>query len=318
MSENIQVMHWNIPAEIASSLAVVNRNELARNLATSDVPTILSSYVYLSASEMRRLLSIASRRLLLRPFHGVGVELGAGCGLLSAIVVLERAVTAIYAVEVCEDVATLLIPKVARALLANNAFKVVPVVGSFDHLSLPANSIDFVVEIDSLHHSANLDVTLAESARVLKPGGSLLCFDRAHPDTVTNEQVEKMLSEVYSREFLLTNYYPADKTLTRRENGEHEYRLFEWASAFQKAGFRLVKTATFVKGVRFKTALKGALSVLPTGVRRLAYKSDGPTLGCVAEWTSQSVRKIMQDWSEAGHFYAPKECTVFFCERVAC
>jgi ubiquinone/menaquinone biosynthesis C-methylase UbiE len=318
MSEKQQVMKWDVPAEIASSPAVVNRNALARNLATRDVPGILSSYVYLGVLEMRRLVSIASRRVLPRPFDGVGIELGAGCGLLSAIVALERAVTAIYAVEVCEDVATLLIPKVAEAVLGRDALKVRPVVGSFDRLSLPANSIDFVVEIDSLHHSDNLEISLAESARVLKRGGWMLCFDRAHANTVTNEQVEEMLAEVYSREFLVAHYYPADIRLTRRENGEHEYRMFEWTSAFERAGFRLVKCARFAREVRFKAALKGVLSVLPRHIRRLAYKSDGPTLASVAEWTSQRIQEITRGSRDARPIFAPKECTVFFCERIAC
>jgi ubiquinone/menaquinone biosynthesis C-methylase UbiE len=315
MCDLIEVTRWNVPVELTSSPAVANRNALARNLATRDVPSLLGSYVYLSVLDMRRLVSRATRYLLPGPFQGVGVELGAGCGLLSAIVAFENKVKNIYAVEVCEDAANLLIPKVVSSVLGRDASKVVPVVGSFDDLQLPAKSVDFVVEFDSLHHSDNLERTLSESARVLKPGGWMLCFDRAQPDTVTDEEIEEMLSKVYSREFLEKNYYPVDIPLTRRENGEHEYRLSEWKSAFESADFRLEKTAKFEREVRFKTAMKGVLSVFPGRIRRLLYKSEGPTLRTVAEWTSQRTRRMTRYWTDASPIYAPKETTVFFCER---
>ena len=57
---------------------------------------------------------------------------------------------------------------------------------------------------------------MTECARVLKPGGLLLCFDRCHDDSVSDADVERLLSKVYSRDFLVANCYPPDITLTRR------------------------------------------------------------------------------------------------------
>ncbi len=240
-----QVIRWPVPQELQSSAAVEYRTDFAQTLAKRSVPEIISSYVYMSASSMDRMLALASRHLLSEPLGGVGIELGAGCGLLASVVAKKKAVETVLAVEVCEQMASLVIPKVASFVLGKEANKIVPVVGSFDYLRLPANSVDFAVEIDSFHHSDNLSVTLSECARVLKPGGLLLCFDRSHPNTVTDDDVEQMLSQVYSREFLLANSYPPDIVLTRRGNGEHEYRLFEWKSAFDTAGLKLIKTIEF-------------------------------------------------------------------------
>jgi hypothetical protein len=49
--------------------------------------------------------------------------------------------------------------------------------------------------------------------------------------------VERMLNVQYSVEFLIDNYLPRDKVLTRKDNGEHEYRYKEWTEFFSLSGF---------------------------------------------------------------------------------
>ena len=44
------------------------------------------------------------------------------------------------------------------------------------------------------------------------------------------------------KEFLKKNYRKLDEKLTRKENGEHEYRFYEWKEFFQKTGFELVSS----------------------------------------------------------------------------
>ena len=221
----------------------------------------------------------------------------------------------VLALEACEVMASRVMPKVASWILGEEARKVIPVVGSFDDMELPDASLDFVMEIDSLHHSHGLARTLRECARVLKPGGRLLCFDRCHPNTLTDQQVEDMLSQVYSRDFLTANHYPVHITLTRRENGEHEYRLFEWEAAFQAAGLRIVNRVEFGRVISAKAAVKGILSILPKALRRRLWKSDGPTCKTTLCWIWQLTKDLASLAGLSTPITAPKRTTVFLADR---
>lgn len=311
-----QVIRWPVPLELQFSAAVEYRNNFAQELAKRSVPEITQLYVYMSVFEMDRMVTLASRYLLSEPLRGIGVELGAGCGLLASVIAKRKTVERVFAVEICEQMASLVIPKVASSVLGKDANKVISVLGSFDDLRLAENSVDFAVEIDSLHHSDNLNTTLSECARVLKPGGWLLCFDRCHPNSVTDDEVERLLSQVYSREFLLANNYPPDITLTRRENGEHEYRLFEWQAAFEAAGFQFIKMRKFYEQVPSRLALKGLLSVLPMSIRRMLYKTDNASYKTSLLWLRRRLRAAIRNDRLGAYILAPKETTVFLLRKL--
>jgi ubiquinone/menaquinone biosynthesis C-methylase UbiE len=165
------------------------------------------------------------------------------------------------------------------------------VIGTFDTLELPDNSVDFILEIDSLHHSDNLVKTLKESARVLKKEGVLIAIDRCHPNSFTDKEVEKALGITYSNEFLKSNGYPQNIILTRRDNGEHEYRLFEYENAFNKAGLEIFSAKVFVcYKIKFKHALKGILSLFPKQLTQLIYKSNNKHLDTPIKWLKQSLK----------------------------
>src|SRR5438270_3148832 len=146
-----RVVRWPLPPELEASPAVAYRNEYARRLAEKSVTDIIASYIYTTEAGMDELLALATRYLLDGPLAGRGIELGAGCGLLSSAVAKQGGVESILALEVCEEMASRVIPKVAAGILGEHSHKVVPVVGSFDDLQLPDGSLDFAVEIDSLH-----------------------------------------------------------------------------------------------------------------------------------------------------------------------
>lgn len=285
--QNGGVLRWPLPPELETAVEVTYRNAFAENLSHKSAPDIVRSYVYLSQADMACMMRLAERHVLPRPLHGVGIELGAGCGLLASVVAQNAAIEAVFALEVCEQMARLNIPKVAQHVLGEYSRKVIPVIGSFDDLRLPDNSLDFAIEIDSLHHSHDLKRTLTECARVLKPDGVALCFDRCHPDSLPDEEVEAMLSKVYSRAFLIANSYPSDAVLTRRENGEHEYRRFEWQAAFDAAGLQLLKTCQFHRQVSPRAAVKGALSVLPKRVQRRLHRSEHASFKTPLSWLAQ-------------------------------
>jgi ubiquinone/menaquinone biosynthesis C-methylase UbiE len=310
-----QLLRWPLPDEFVASPAVAFRNNHAVMLAEQSVSDIVESAVYLSPAQMKQLLKVACRAVAAGPLEGLGLDLGSGCGLLAATVAQEPGVHTVLAVEPCEQMVERVIPKVASGLLGHRRDKVVPVLGSFDDLRLPAESVDFIVEIDAFHHSDDLKKTFRECSRVLKPGGSLLCLDRCHPDSLSDKDVERMLSQVYGKEFLVSNAYPPDTVLSRRDNGEHEYRLYEWQAAFDAAALRLVKAATLVATVPFRLALKGCLSVLPRGVRKSMYRTENANIRTALRWVTQhaSISWTRTEFGKA--VAAPKDTTVFLLQK---
>lgn len=303
---------WPIPSAFRSKEEVVNRNLFARKLAEDSVEDAVKKYVYLDFEQMRTMWHIA-KEISNVNLTGVGMELGAGCGLLSSIVAEAENIETILAVEICEEITSSLLPRVSEAVLASDAGKVVPVVGSFDDLQVHDSSIDFIVEIDSLHHSHDLNKTLQECGRVIKPGGYMICFDRCHPNHFSDQQVEEKLDRVYPTSFLEKNGYPIDKRLTRRQNGEHEYRLFEWQEAFEKAGFEIVKKQRVHKTIDYKLALKGLISLLPRFLRLKLIRDDSATPAFAWHWL---IRKLGSTKTKVfDSFVGPKNSTVFVLRR---
>ncbi len=316
-TETKKTIYWSRPDELRNSKAVAYRNLFAKKLVEKDVETIVKSYVYLSSYEMEYILKSIEDHVLDEPLNGCGMELGAGCGLLSSLLAKRPAIKAVLSLEVCDEMVELIIPKVAKSLLGSEEIKVIPIVGSFDSIDLPSNSLDFVVEIDSFHHSDNLQTTLIECARVLKPGGYLLCLDRCHPNALSDIEVERMLSNTYTQEFLIANGYPAGIVLTRRENGEHEYRLHEWQTAFHAAELTLVKTIEAGPPIpmtsAFKGLVKGILNILPVFLRRKFYSSDLPNNKTTRDWLSQQFSNLTPKRRRT--LIIPKRTTIFLLKK---
>lgn len=307
------IVRWPVPEEFLSAPAVEYRNRFAMELARRDLLHLVTSYVYMGPKQMARLVGLAQRYMAIE-FAGDGLELGAGCGLLGATVATSPKVKSLVSVEICEEMIRRVIPKVAAGVLGQQRTKVMPVFGSFNDIQLPDSSIDFIVEIDSFHHSDDLPRTLSECHRVLKPGGFLLCFDRCHANTVTDEQVEQMLSEVYSRKFLEANHYPPDVTLTRRDNGEHEYRFYEWQAAFESSGLELVRVRRFIREIRFALVVKAFLQWLPVAVRRRLYGTENANWRVIPRWIAQH-RAWFQRTEFGRPILSPTETTVFLLRK---
>ncbi len=321
-----KALRWPVPEFLGSSELADYHNNFIRELSKKSVPDALEAYVYFSVEEMEKLLSLASRFVLQEPLSGVGVDLGGGTGLLASVVAKSSSVQRVIAVEVAESAADLLIPKVASWVLGKQAEKVIPVVGTFNDLRLPSDSIDFAVEIDSFHHSDNLELTFSECARVLKPGGWLLCFDRVWGNKHPEADLERLRNIVYSREFLMARGYPPDLVLTRREFGEHEYRRCEWQAGIDAAGLELLKLCLFYEKISFRKAVKGLLSILPDQIRHKVYQTDNANLVTVLEWMKQQTRMVTrhftlgfdpaapEKWPQKSMF-APRVTTAFLMRK---
>jgi ubiquinone/menaquinone biosynthesis C-methylase UbiE len=86
-----------------------------------------------------------------------------------------------------------------------------------------------------------MEKTIVEAMRVLKKGGILICYDRAHPNSLTNEHKKYLLSIDYSKQFKKNHKLNPEIPFTREQNGEHEPRLKEWINSFHRAGSTLTK-----------------------------------------------------------------------------
>lgn len=258
---------WPIADEVSNSVGLRARERSAQAIARRPLEERAFANGSMSPAVMQAFLAAAERHLLFEPLFGYGVEVGAGLGILAAAIAERFPIDAIIAVEVCRTFATETIPEVASRILADESRRVIPVWGSFDELQLTSESIDFIVELNSLHHADSLHHALTECARVLKPGGRLVCFDRAHHDGLPNWLREQMLDRVYEDQWITDNGYPPGIVLTRRENGEHEIRLSEWVAAFEAVGLQLDRVRYFTPKVTPKLAAKSVVSMLPIAIR---------------------------------------------------
>jgi SAM-dependent methyltransferase len=129
------------------------------------------------------------------------LDLGAGNGWLSARLV-RRGYRAI-AVDVLDDPFDGL--RAVRQYLDRH--RPAPVVGEFDHLPVPADSVDVAIFNASLHYSTDYARTLRESLRVLRWRGTLVVLDSPMYSDPTSGQ--RMVQEREAR-FLRTHGFASN------------------------------------------------------------------------------------------------------------
>jgi len=163
---------------------------------------------------------------------GTGLEIGAGPGILSnSIIKIFDNVRKIYLLDKAPNTYNLM-KKVAEE--NNTLNKLECIIGSFNDLKIPDNTLDFILDFDSIHHSENFDLTFKEISRVLKPKGVLVCFDRAQPNYISKKQIADILDIEYSTKYKLENNIDINKKLTRRMQGETEPLLKDWVNTGKK------------------------------------------------------------------------------------
>ncbi len=232
------VQIWERNQALISSQEYKGNQLIAKEASAQGYKVIIDEYVYIDSDNVEKTFELIPKTRDL--IQGVGIDLGGGVGCISSTLAKRKNVEKIYCIEIVEDVVKLCQPIVKKHILDDQVDKVISVVGDFDKLNLNDNEIDFAISWDSMHHSMDPVKTLKECKRVLKKNGALIIVDRSHNNSTLNSEIKKMLDITYNKEFLIKNHRPKNLILTRRENGEHEYRFSEWKKFFNDAGFELL------------------------------------------------------------------------------
>jgi len=266
----MKIETWSINQNLKAEADKHYRTAFALALKDKEPWEIISRLTFdgvapkLALSEVKDLFAWVDKKILKGRLRGVGLELGGGAGFMCAMLAEQPEVEKVYNVEVVENVVRELGPKIVGYVLGSKTDKVIGCVGEFDNLQLPDGSVDFIFDFYSLHHSPDLVKTIKESARVLKSGGFIFCFDKARNNNLTPADLEHLLDKEYDRAGKILMGLPPDIPQTRRQNGEQEYRLKDWEKAFRDGGLREIEHYHLARiaGGKIGCLLKKAISLL--------------------------------------------------------
>ncbi len=238
MSGQSTLLVWKYDKQFRTNQEYLGNKILAEKTSEKGYDAIISEYVYIDSPEVERAIKLIPD--VYDKIKGIGIDLGGGVGCISSTLAKNSNVEKIFCVELVEEVVKLCQPIVKKQILKDQHEKVISVVGDYNFLELPDNSVDFAISWDAMHHSQDPIITLQECKRVLNKNGIFIIIDRVHNNSTSDDEIERILNITYDEEFLKKNYRRLDEKLTRKENGEHEYRFYEWKEFFQKAGFELI------------------------------------------------------------------------------
>jgi len=239
MPLDLKFEEWISPKRKKAEVEVQINDNLINHFKHKSVVELISNYTYVEPEQIKVVLEL--HPVVRSVLRGNGIDVGGGIGCVSS------AISGFIEIEsiICIDISLMAVTVGQRRVLEwdPNSIpqKVTSVLGNFDSLQLSDNSLDFAIAWDSLHHSDSLDRTLSELHRVINVDGHVVIIDRAHSNETTTEHLEKLMNIEYSREFKIANFIDPDQVITRRDNGEHEYRLNDWEDCAKRCGFE-VKT----------------------------------------------------------------------------
>ncbi len=242
-------LNFQVSDDIRTSRAIQNREQAtSKSLQEEALAEVAALEGSPSFEVIKSMFDSIFKLGILPEFNGIGLELGSGIGLLSAAVLVNdrnNVVKGIIALEAGLPFVEEGIERAAKEILGDQSLKIMPCHSSFDKIEIESESIDFILQIEALHHADSLHPPIREAFRILKKGGFLLSIDRSWPDIVKDSTLQELINHEYEKEWLIKKGFPSDKPFTRGDNGEHEYRDIEWKEAFKSAGFE-IKSIVFL------------------------------------------------------------------------
>jgi SAM-dependent methyltransferase len=269
--------NWIYEEKSNDDAVLASRNDVANHHVDCSVEEICKHSLGISVDDLKKMIEYVE---VINPdfkLEGTGIELGAGAGLLSTEVLLQFSqVERLYAVEISGEHVLKIIPSVAsQRLTPVSSDKLYPVIGDFNDIHLESESLDFAIEINSLHHSNDLKITLNEIFRIMKPGAKLVFFDRSHPDFTTSDDIERMLNLEYNAASLESIGFKPGTKMTRRDNGEHEYRVRDWSSYFTDAGFTVSNIVNIGERFSLSKVIRACVVRTPMFLRFFMFRFIG-------------------------------------------
>jgi SAM-dependent methyltransferase len=245
--ENIEsqprFLNFGTRFEVSNSRPIISREKAtAHSFSVDSVDSIAALE---GAASFATIVSVVKKFMelgLIPKLYGIGLELGSGIGLLSAAMLKldeQKEINGILAIEASMPFVTDGINIVRKQILKEDSARLIPCYGTFESISVESKSVDFIFQIEALHHANDLKIAADEASRVLKAGGHLISIDRSWPDNTERAELEKLLNHTYPKTWLIEKGFPANDPFTRRDNGEHEYLDCEWKQTFVDAGFKL-------------------------------------------------------------------------------
>lgn len=240
MNKENKLIKWKIDKKITQNYEYKGNNKLAKILSTKGFKQIEKNYTYIDSAKINKILNYS--KMYKKFVYGCGIDLGGGPSIISSTLANSKKVNKIYCCELVENAVKYCHPIVKKKLLKNKFNKVISVIGDFNNIQLKNNTLDFAIIWDSLHHSTNPIATLKEIRRVLKKKAFLFVVDRAHNNETSTNEINRMLNHKYDIEFKKKNFFPINKIITRKMNGENEYRFIELNNFFKKSRFKIRET----------------------------------------------------------------------------
>ena len=241
----MKILKWD--RNLDSDYGYTTNKLLAAGDSSKNISKIAQNYTGINESGIQKIFAAIPN--IEQIFQGTGIDLGGGVSLISSCMMKFFNPEKIYCVEIVEEAVKTCHLKIQKHILGNKPNKIISVIGDFDKLELPDNSLDFAIFWDSLHHSRDPLITLKECKRILKKNGHLIVIDKVYDNSTPDAEIERMLNIQYSEEFLEESNRSKDTILLRKDDGEHDYRFYEWENFFRNSGLQildnfLIKTET--------------------------------------------------------------------------
>jgi len=170
------------------------------------------------------------------------LDLGSGSGWLTSLLSNYENVKEIYALDANENNLLEFMPKVVSVMNGND-LKIQPVLGVFDNLEHLGTKFDLIVASASVHHSDNIQKTLASCKSALKKDGKLIILNEFPSSKLryifrVTKNFIKIIQNVLKENFTYeTPLISSHEIIYNRTLGDRTYCHEQYIAYIKNAGF---------------------------------------------------------------------------------